>query len=348
MADLMAQMDKKTLKVQRGDSVTGKIILLSENEVVVDLGGKNEGVLDKRELPQGQLDSLRVGDELSSFVTSSENDTGRIILSLTRQVGSPRRSKDPKKWLKFTHYLTSHSKLRGQVIEINKGGFLVEAGGVRAFLPGSQLSLQALKIKPDLVGEEIDAYVLEVDESDNRLVLSLHNPTEAKKIDLANFKSGDKVKAQVVAVFPFGAYLDVNDVEGIVRGSDISWEKDIDPTTLYQPNQEVEAQVINIDEALNRLNLSLKTLKEDPFEELAKSYQVDDMVSGEVLEITTPGVRVKLQDGVEGFVSATSIQPGNSYTVGQTTNFLVAEINTRKRQVTLAPFITSTTGLIYR
>jgi small subunit ribosomal protein S1 len=349
MAELMTQMDKKTLKVQRGDSVTGKVILISDTEVVVDLGGKNEGVIDKRELPQDVVETLKVGDDLTSFVTSSENDTGRIALSLTRQTGSTRRSKDPKKWLRFTQTLTSHSKLRGQVIEINKGGFLVEVQGTRAFLPGSQLSLEVLKQKPEIVGEEIDTYTIEVDEGDNRLVLSMHNPAaKADSAKLSALKPGDRVKGKVVAVYPFGVYIDVDGVEGMVRGSDVAWEKETDPTKLYQVEQEVEAQVLNLDEQLGRVNLSLKTLKSDPFEELAKNYQVDDVVTGEVLEISPQGIRIQLKGGVEGFIPSASVQPGNNYSVGQSTNFLVAEIDNRRRQVVLAPFITSTSGLIYR
>lgn len=348
MAELMAQMDKKTLKVQRGDSVTGKIILISDFEVVVDLGGKNEGVLDKRELPQEKLESLKVGDDLTSYVTSSENDTGRIVLSLTRQTGSTRKSKDPKKWLRFTQSLTSHSKLKGQVIEINKGGFLVDVQGTRAFLPGSQLSLEVLKSKPEIVGEEIEVYVIEVDERDNRLVLSLHNPAGEKASGLGGLKSGEKVKGKIIAVYPFGIYLDINGVEGFVRGSDISWEKEVDPTKLYEAGQEVEAQILNIDEVVGRINLSLKTLQTDPFDEASKNYQIDDVVAGEVLEVTAQGVRVKLKGGIEGYVPAASIQTGSNYAVGQSTNFLVAEIDNRRRQIVLAPFLTSTTGLLYR
>ena len=180
-----------------------------------------------------------------------------------------------------------------------------------------------------------------------------------------------------MAVAPFGLFVNVDGppaslgeqgealragLEGVIFATELSWtpfdsfDKTQDGSAQgkdeekpeFKVGDKVEAKVIGKDENLGRLNLSLRQMQEDPFTALAENFQVDDVVSGTVKEITTAGISVALEKGVEGLVPAAKVDQGNPYTVGQTTNFLVDSVDTRQRKINLAPFLTSTVGLIYK
>lgn len=362
MADLMASLDKKHITFSRGEQVTGKIALISDNEIIVDLGTKAEGVLNKRDFLPDQLVGLKIGDTLKAYVLIPENESGQVILSLFRAVqGGKRAEEAAKKWQKFITAQQRQTTLMGRVIEVNKGGLMVEIDPstslrVRGFVPSSQVSLKSINnFTGDLIGQELKLKVIEIDPGNNRLVLTAKAElSEDEKSKFTEVQAGDEVKGEVMVVAPFGLFIDVNGLEGIIFTTELSWipfdptqgKEDIKPE--FKVGDKVEAKITGKDENLGRLNLSLRQMQEDPFEKLAENFQVDDVVSGAVKEVTGQGVSVALDDGVEGLVPAAKVDQGNPYTVGQTTNFLVDSIDTKKRRVNLAPFLTSTVGLIYK
>lgn len=352
MADLMASLDKKPLTLNRGDEVKGKIILVTAKEAIVDLKGKNEGAINLNELPEDQRSAFEVGKEITAYVLIPETHSGQTILSLHRESTDKkkptRRSADPKKWTKFTQALKSGAKLTGEILEQNKGGFVVDIDGVRGFLPSSQLAIEVLK-NGGPIGKTVEVGVVEIDLNDNRLILTSRvTPSPEQLEELKKYSVGANVQAKVIGVFPFGVFVEVDGLEGFIKPSDVSWDREEDITLNIKVDQELEVRVVGRDEGLGRLTLSLKVLTEDPFDDLVKDIQVDDVLSGTVTEVTPNGVEVSLKDGLAGFVPQSSIQPGQEYVAGQTVNFLVAGTDKRKHQVLLAPFLTTTAGLLYR
>ncbi|MDO8429528.1 MAG: S1 RNA-binding domain-containing protein [Candidatus Daviesbacteria bacterium] len=364
MADLMAKAPAKFVSLYRGDSVEGKIVSISDSEYVLDLGSKSEGVLPKRELPDEMQSKLQVGDKVSGFVLS-ENEFGQALITYSRsslELQKVTRGKSPemiKKWQKFISAVGSATEFKGVINEANKGGLIVEAGDMRGFLPTSQLSTDLITTGGQkggiegLVGEQVMVRVLEVDPTTNRLIFSSRKDSPEIKSRLKKAESGQKVKAKVLALTPLGVFTiigdhpDLSGLEGLVLNYETSWEKDEDIASKYKVGQEIEAVILGIDENLGRLSLSLRAMQEDPFEQISEKFILDDVVSGTVIEVTQNGVKVQLE-GAEGFIPLEKLTSLQKYEVGQKTNFLVGVVDKRKRLVNLAPFLTTTTGLIYK
>ncbi len=378
MEGLLASQSKKIVNLYRNKEVEGEVVFISDKEVILDLGTKSEGVISKREFSDSQLEVLKVGSKLKAFVYMPENESGQVVLSLHRQTmthleGGKARLRGGRirggkgrggrfiDWSKFISAQNQKSKLQGTVIEINKGGLMVDVDGTRGFLPNSQVGFELLTKAGEglekLLGQTLSLTVIEVDASNNKLIFSERGQVSQEiKDKLDNFKTGQKAKGKIVTILPFGLVVDVEGSEGLVFISDVSWDKVDDLSKLYNAGQELEVLVIGLDKELGRLNLSVKGLSEDPFSKLAEKYPADQVVKGEVVSVSEAGVVVKLEGAegsmglskVEGFLSAAKMDPDTKYEVGSSMNFLVDSLDTQKRRINLAPFVTSTAGLIYK
>lgn len=356
MEDLLSSYTSKLKTVIRGQQVEAEVLALTEGEVIMDINTKSDGVLSKRELSNDQKETIKIGDKLKLYVSIPENEVGQTILSFHMPVAPKTNSRWGNNFktpslTKFIQSQKQNSTLSGQIVEVNRGGFLVEIESVRGFLPNSQIGLSALNKAAqsgDLQGKEIEVKVIETDEKNNKLVFSQKGLTdEALLKNLKQFKKGDKHKGVVVASFPFALAVKVGEVVGLVFSSDVAWEKEAD-LSKYQKGQEVEVMVLGLDESLGRLNLSLKHLIEDPFTKLAEKFQADDVVKGEVLMVDENGVTVKLAEGVEGVLPVSKMDQSASYEKGKTITILIDTVDIKKHKIALAPMVTSTEGLIYK
>lgn len=356
MEELLASQNKKFRTLSRGQEIEGTIVSINDREITLDLGAKSEGVIQVREIPKEKLENLKVGDKLKAFVALVENESGQTILSFifqTRQFREGRARGRGSNWQRFISAQNQKSKLSGKVLEINKGGLIVEVEGTRGFLPNSQVGFELLskasKGMEDLIGQTITVTVSEIDQNNNKLIFSQRGQVSSEiKAKLASFKKDQKTKGKIVAILPFGLVVDIAGTEGLVFISDVAWEKVEDLTKLYSGGDEVEVLVSGLDEELGRLNLSIKQLTEDPFEKLAEKYPADEVVKGEVAEVSAGGVIIKLERGVEGFLPASKMDPDTKYEGGKSMSFLVDSVDKNRRRINLAPFVTSTAGLIYK
>ncbi|OGE71199.1 hypothetical protein A2617_03185 [Candidatus Daviesbacteria bacterium RIFOXYD1_FULL_41_10] len=338
MAELLAKNTSKFKTFKQGDKTTGQIISRTDSDIIVDIGAKAEGILSKKDFAPDALSALKIGQNIESFVVSSETD-GQILLSLypPRQRGGG----NSKKWQKVSQAWCRKTTLQGQVLEANKGGYLIEAEGVRGFLPASQSSIETK------VGDTIPLTVLEIDEKDNRLIFSSRRQLSKEMLlKLAKIEVGQEITGKLVVVAPFGLIVTVDGLEGIVLSREISWE-DENFAEEFQVGQEIKAKVCAKDETLGKLNLSIRQLSEDPFKEISQKFQVDDVVTGTVTQITRQGADIKLEGEVGGFLPSEKME-GSSYQIGQKGNFLVDNVDLKRRRINLAPFLTSTKGLIYK
>lgn len=358
MEELLASQTKKLTTVHRGQEVEGEIVAITDKELTLDLGAKSEGVIAAHDIPAEVKSGLEIGGKLKVFVYIPENEHGQTILSYHKQIssegGSFGRGRGGRSaaWSKFITAVNQKSKLRGKVTEVNKGGLIVESGGVRGFLPNSQVGFELLSKSgqgmDNLIGQDLTVTVIEVDADNNKLIFSQRGQiSEEIKEKLKSFKPQQKVTGKIVAILPFGLVVDIAGAEGLVFISDVSWDKVEDLTKLYGVGQEVEVLVIGLDEELGRLNLSIKQLLEDPFVKISEKFPADEVVKGEVTGVFEGGVNIAL-DGIEGFLPVSKMDPETKYEIGKSMNFLVDSVDVSKRRVNLAPFMTSTAGLIYK
>lgn len=349
MADLLAQAEsKKPLSIHRGQEVEGEIVSILPQEIILDLGTKSEGVIQKKDFSAEVLASLKVGDKITASVIYTENESGQVVLSLTRAVSS--KNPHAQKFVRFQNSQKSNQVLKGKVLELNKGGLIVEIGGVRGFLPSSQVSLSQAANLDDMVGKDVDVTVIEVDPNQNRLILSQKTSiSDDTKKKLSTLKVGDKVEGKVAAVLSFGVFVTLDDgVEGLVHVSEISWEKIEDPATVYKVGDALSAKVLSVDTSTGRANLSVKQLATDPFTEKSKDIVPNDVVKFTIQKVTSQGISGTLESGLEGFIPSSKKEEGTEYTIGDSISALVETVDAQKRRINLAPFITSTAGLIYK
>lgn len=353
MEELLASQNKKIVNLFRGQQIEGEIVSLTNKEIILDLGTKSEGILQKREILEGK--ELKVGDKINVFVSQTENEHGQVILSTSFQVKSTGGFMGKSRgtvWNKFIQAQNQKTKLQGKVLEVNKGGLIVEVEGSRGFLPNSQVGFELLSKASggmeDLIGQNLNFTVIEVDQTNNKLIFSQRGQvSDDVKKKLSNFKKDQKVTGKIVAILPFGLVVDVTGVEGLVFISDVSWEKVEDLSLIYKVGDETSVQVLGSDADLGRLNLSIKHLAEDPFAKLAEQFPADEVVKGEIESVSADGVTIKLKDGVEGFLPA-SKKGSATYAAGESVKLLVDSIDSKRRRVNLAPFVTTTEGLIYK
>lgn len=376
---LASQKQFKT--VSRNQQVEGEVISKNSREITLDLGTKSEGIISVREIPQQKLDTLKVGDKLKAYVLMAENEHGQTVLSSTLQIKSSSNQRGSKgiDWQRFSQAQAQKSKLTGKVLEINKGGLIVEVEGSRGFLPNSQVGFELLskakKGLEDLKGESLTITVIEVDAKTNKLIFSQRGQVPEELLtQLKKFEKDQKVSGAIVAILPFGLVVDVSGMEGLVFISDVSWEKVEDISKLYKPSLKtsseselsdsvyrvgdvIEVLITGLDEDLGRLNLSMKHLTEDPFSRASQKYKGDDVIKGEVVSVSDAGVVIKLEDppgdtsgtgGVEGLLPSAKMDQTISYEVGKSVTVLIDNVDVKRRKITLAPMVTSTSGLIYK
>ncbi len=354
MEELLASQPQQLKVLHRGQEVEGTVLAITDKEITLDLGSKSEGVISSRDVLDSVKQNLKVGDKLKVYVYIPENEYGQVVLSSSPQtrISAASFKGHGVNWFKFIQAQNQKSQLRGKVLEVNKGGLIVEVMGARGFLPNSQVGFELLSKSgagmENLIGQDLTVTVIEVSQDDNKLIFSERGKVSEEALKkLKTFQSQQRVKGKIVAVLPFGLVVDVSGVEGLVFISDVSWEKVDDLAKQFSVGQELEVSVLGLDEELARLNLSIKELSEDPFAKLTEDYPADEVVKGEVTVVSEAGIVVKLK-GLEGFLPASKMEADSKYEVGASMNFLVDSVDTGRRRINLAPFVTSTAGLIYK
>lgn len=342
MDELLAQSEIKQLEA--GDVVEGTITSVKKHEMWVDLGARGVGVVMRREIGHGQV--LDEGATITVSVIDPEMDEGYALLSMKRA------AKD-RGWDEL-----QRASEAGEVIEIspydaNRGGLLVELEGIRGFLPVSQLAAghyprvsgadkdEILQKLNALVGQVLRVKILDVSRKDNKLIFS---EKEAVKGDMQNrlgsLKPGDEVEGVVTGVIDFGAFVNVDGIEGLIHISEISWERVDDPRNYVKVGDTVKAKIISIDK--DRLSLSLKQTSEDPWLQDVKKFNKGDVVEGKITRITPFGAFVQLSPSVEALVHVSEmgddegVDPEKIFQLNEKKQFKVLDIDTEHRKIALS------------
>ncbi|HZP97112.1 MAG TPA: S1 RNA-binding domain-containing protein [Candidatus Limnocylindria bacterium] len=293
-----------------GERVEGTVAAISGEEATIDLGDRPAGVLSVRDAGAEQL---RVGEHIAATVVQPEGPDGRVVLSL-------RRPRHRRRWTHLEELRRSGELIDAAVIDANRGGVVVDVG-MRGFVPLSQLgSIGAIDTTEPgvpgpvraLVGKRLRLRVLEVDPKRDRLILSEKAATqqlrrERKARGAAELVEGDVREGTVVSVTSYGVFVDVGVADGLVHRSEITWERGIEPTSLFTVGKKVRVMVIGIDRERQRISLSIKRLGGDPWDRFVKAVQVGQSVEATVTRVMPYGAFARVAEGVEGLVHVSEL-----------------------------------------
>lgn len=348
MEELLAETGYQLRGIRKGDVIEGTIAFVSPKEITIDIGRKTTGVVIDRELEnyKDALMALKVGDRVSCQVIVEENDRGHPVLSL-------RRSIFERRWAELTQ-----KKNTGEAVEIVlkepvRGGILVDYGGLRGYIPQSQLDPQLAKQLDKVSGRRIAVKIIEVDKDTNRLIFSQRAIAEgealAKQKELLDAVTvGDAVQATVTSLVPFGAFAKFivakdeteHMLEGLIHISEIAWEKVDDPGQYLKVGDSVKVKVIGVDVTTGKLTLSLKQMLPDPWEHVLDMFEKDSQVKGTVSRVTPYGIFITLSPGVEGLIHVSKLTPGEEPKAGEEITCLVEDIKPDQRKISLSMTLT--------
>ena len=290
--------DAKAQAYDINEILTGTIVRVDDEEVVVDIGYKSEGVVQREEWAE-EDEQPQVGQRIEVLLEEFEDSIGLIVLS-------KRKADRVREWEKIISTHAEGDIVRGTVIRKIKGGLLINIG-VNVFLPASQVDIRRPSDIADYIGQEIECMILKIDEARRNIVVSRRRLIEEerekmKKALLSDLKIGQIRKGTVKNIADFGAFVDLGGIDGLLHITDMSWGRISHPTEMVKIDDDVEVMVLNIDYDKEKIALGLKQKSASPWSNIGEKYPVNNKVSGEVVNVLSYGAFVKLEDGIEGLV----------------------------------------------
>jgi small subunit ribosomal protein S1 len=357
MEELLAEQDADIKSFKHGDVVEGSVVRIDKDEILVDIGAKSEGVVSNRELFGRNTEAqpaLNVGDTVLVYVLQPESPEGHVVLSL-------RRAGLERKWRSMQEQFEAGVIIEAPVIDHNKGGLIVDCG-IRGFVPISQIvdfprrpqndqprdAAQEIaeKLQP-FVGRKLRLKILEVNRKANRLILSekvaLYEERREKRDELfSSLQVGQKVTGHVRSIAPFGVFVDLGGIDGLVHKSELSWNKVNNPEGGYRVGEEVEAEVIDINHERGRISLSIRRLQPDPWHSTVADFKVGDVIDGTVTKLVNFGAFVRVRDGLEGLIHISELSnqrvahPGDVVHEGQALKLRIISLDSERHRLGLS------------
>ena len=335
------EMYEQSLRqIQEGELITGEIIKIDEEYVLVDIGYKSEGIIPIREFKDadGKV-TAKVGDKVDVVLERKENDEGVVTLSMER-------AKKIKVWDQIRDIQNSDGTIQGKVIHRVKGGLSIDVG-LPAFLPGSQIDLQPIRDLDSLVGKVMELKILKYNKRRNNIIVSRRALLEEDRVKhkaktLSLIKEGSVLKGKVKNITDYGLFVDLGGIDGLLHITDMSWGRVSHPSTMYQRGDEITVKVINFDREKERVSLGIKQLKPDPWVEAPKKFAVGEKVTGRVVNITDYGAFIEIEEGVEGLIHISEMSwtkkvkhPSQIVSIGDMIEAVVLTLDTENKRVSL-------------
>tara|TARA_B100001093_G_scaffold328099_1_gene313057 strand:- start:1916 stop:3679 length:1764 start_codon:yes stop_codon:yes gene_type:complete len=300
-AELDALIDSKFREFKEGSIVNGMILDIRPQVVIVDVGYKSEGVIPASEFED---DEIEEGDEVEVLLERLENDEGMIVLS-------KEKAAHKQNWDKIVKVFEDGGLVKGKVKSMVKGGLMVNVG-VEAFLPGSQVDIIPPKDLNEFVGKIYEFKIVKVNDERQNIVLSRREVIEAERSErrqrfLQTVKVGDKVTGQVKNLTDFGAFVDLEGMDGLLHITDMSWGRINHPSEMLRISQEIEVQILDVDREKERVSLGLKQMTDNPWEDIEAKFPIGSEVKGKITKLLPYGAFVELQRGVEGLVHVSEL-----------------------------------------
>ena len=328
---------------QEGDVVTGHVVRIDNDEVLVDIGYKSEGVIPASELSIRKSvdpsDEVSLGEEVDALVLTKEDQDGRLILS-------KKRARFEKAWRRIEAAAESGEPVQGAVIEVVKGGLIIDLG-VRGFLPASLVDIRRVPNLDEYMGQAIECKVIELNRSRNNVVLSRRAVLEEQRKEdreriLDRLQPGQVVEGTISNIVDFGAFVDLDGIDGLIHISELSWSHVNHPSEILNIGDVVSVKVLDIDRQRQRISLGLKQTQEDPWQRVVDTYNIGDELEGTVTKVVTFGAFVEILDGVEGLVHISELaqhhvdNPREIIQPGDPVRVKILEIDSERRRLSLS------------
>ena len=330
-------------EINEGEVVHGQVVRVDKDEVLVDIGYKSEGVIPVSELSIRRSvnpeDEVKLGDEIDALVLTKEDADGRLILS-------KKRARFELAWKAIEGAAESGEPVNGKVIEVVKGGLILDLG-VRGFLPASLVDIRRVQDLDEFLGQELRCKVIELNRSRNNVVLSRRAVLEDERKEmrqaiLDRLSPGDVVEGQISNIVDFGAFVDLDGMDGLIHISELSWSHVNHPSEVLEIGQDVQVKVLDIDRERQRISLGLKQTQSDPWQQVVEAYNEDDVVQGKVTKVVTFGAFVEILPGVEGLVHISELaqhhveNPREVVSQGDVVNVKIIEVDADRRRLSLS------------
>jgi small subunit ribosomal protein S1 len=329
--------------IEEGEVVTGHVVRIDKDEVLVDIGYKSEGVIPAGELSIRKSvdphDEVHLGEEVDAIVLTKEDQDGRLIMS-------KKRARFEKAWRRIETAAESGEPVEGTVIEVVKGGLIIDLG-VRGFLPASLVDIRRVPNLDEYMGTKIETKVIELNRSRNNVVLSRRAVLEEERKEvrqqiLDRLQPGLVVEGQISNIVDFGAFVDLDGIDGLIHISELSWSHVNHPSEILAIGDTVKVKVLDIDRDRQRISLGLKQTQEDPWQRIVDTYNVGDELAGKVTKVVTFGAFVEILDGVEGLVHISELAPHHVESPreivhpGDEIRVKILEIDSERRRLSLS------------
>jgi small subunit ribosomal protein S1 len=341
--ELIPDYESTFPEINEGQVVHGTVVRVDKDEVLVDIGYKSEGVIPTAELSirrsVNPADEVAVGEEIDALVLTKEDTEGRLILS-------KKRARFELAWKRIEGAAESGEPVEGRVIEVVKGGLILDLG-VRGFLPASLVDIRRVQDLDEFLGQTLSCKVIELNRSRNNVVLSRRAVLEDERKEmrqaiLDRLNPGDVVEGQISNIVDFGAFVDLDGMDGLIHISELSWSHVNHPSEVLEIGQTVKVKVLDIDRERQRISLGLKQTQSDPWQQVLESYGEGDVVDGKVTKVVTFGAFVEILPGVEGLVHISELaqhhveNPREVVAQAQDVKVLILEVDAERRRLSLS------------
>jgi small subunit ribosomal protein S1 len=328
---------------EEGDVVTGRVVRIDNDEVLVDVGYKSEGVIPSNELSIRKSvdphEEVELGEEVDALVLTKEDQDGRLIVS-------KKRARFERAWRRIESAADSGEPVIGTVIEVVKGGLIIDLG-VRGFLPASLVDIRRVPNLDEYMSQQIECKVIELNRSRNNVVLSRRAVLEEQRREdreriLERLQPGLIVEGSISNIVDFGAFVDLDGIDGLIHISELSWSHVNHPSEILEIGQTVQVKVLDIDRDRQRISLGLKQTQEDPWQRVVDTYHVGDELEGTVTKVVAFGAFVEILEGVEGLVHISELaqqhveNPREIVQPGDEVKVKILEIDSERRRLSLS------------
>ena len=336
-ADFQQLIAASVKNYREGSIVKGHILEKRPKEFLIDIGYKSEGVVSASEFDDP--DEIQVGDEVEVLLERLENDQGMVILS--KQKASQRQN-----WSKIVKLFEAEGIIKGRVKSVVKGGLIVNVG-VEAFLPASQVDINPPKDLTSFVGNTYDFKIVKLNEDRKNVVLSRRELIEAERSErrqqfLGTMNAGDKVEGTVKNITDFGAFLDLDGIDGLLHITDMSWARLTHPSEAVKPGDRLTVVVLEINKDKERISLGLKQLQSNPWERIEERFPIGQKVKGKITNLMPYGAFVQIEEGIEGLIHVSELswtkritRPSDVLTLGQEVEAVVLGVNKEDQKISL-------------
>lgn len=343
-ATMMEEYEKSFKSLYSGDTVTGKVIFVTDDEVMVDIGFKSDGIIKKVDFTwdteQSLKDLIKPGDEVESKIVTMNDGEGNVVLS-KKLVDAD------KNWYKVEFAYNEKTPVEAIIKSVVKGGVVAETFGIRAFIPASLIDIRYAEDLNQYVNTKVKAFVTEYDKDKRKIVLSRKEflRLEREKSEgevFSTIQEGQKVKGEVKRLTDFGAFVDIGGVDGLIHVSELSWKRIKHPSEVVKPGQIVEAIVLKVDTEKKKISLGLKQTTAEPWTLVPTKYAIGEIIDVKVARFADFGAFVELEPGIDGLVHISQIsdkriaKPADALKIGETVKAKIVDIKFEEKKISLS------------